>query len=122
MRFLVGADGKLRKVTRQRALRHVEANVTAAGATFLGADQRQVDGIGDKIGREQKTLLLALGAEVIRLAIEAAGEIALGVEDKIDVAIKVEHLRAKGGRNIARRLLAGAVEMLVPAIERNGEH
>src|SRR5262249_31185357 len=75
-----------------------------------------------KIGREQKTLLLALGAEVIRLAIEAAGEIALGVEDKIDVAIKVEHLRAKGGRNIARRLLAGAVEMLVPAIERNGEH
>jgi len=41
----------------------------------LALIQRQVDGVGDEIGLQQQALLLALGAEVIRLAVEAALEV-----------------------------------------------
>ena len=95
--------------------------MAAARAAFLGADQRKIDRIGHEVGVEQETLLLALVAEIIRLAGEAALEVVLRVEDEFRLFIEVHHRRRVGHRDEARGLLARAVEMLVPAIERNGE-
>ena len=94
----------------------------AAGAAFLGADQRQIDRVGHEVGDEQETLLLALGAEIVGLAVEAVLEIVLGVEDELHVLVEIDHRRRIGDGDVARRRLAGAVEVLVPAIERDGEH
>jgi len=96
--------------------------MAAAGAALLGADQRQIDRVRHEVGDEQETLLLALGAEVVGLAIEAVLEVVLGVEDELDVLVEVDHRRRVGDGDVARRRLAGTVEVLVPAIERNGEH
>src|SRR4029453_13659371 len=68
MRLLVGADGELRDVAGDRSARHVEADVAAAGAAFLGGNERQVDGIGDEVGLQQESDLLAFGAVVVGLA------------------------------------------------------
>ena len=75
-----------------------------------------------EIGDEQKPLLLALGAEIVRLAGKPVLEIVGRVEDELDVLIEVDHRRRIGDGDIARGRLTRAVEMLVPAIERNGEH
>jgi len=40
--------------------RHVEADVTPAGAALLRGNERQIDGVGDEIRLEQQALLLAL--------------------------------------------------------------
>ncbi len=120
--LLVGADRELRDVAVHRALGHVEADMAAAGAALLGADQRQVDRIGHEIGHQQQALLLALGAEIVGLAVEAVLEVVRGVEDEVDVLVEIDHRRRVGDGDVARRRLARAVEMLVPAVERNGEH
>ena len=104
-----------------RALGHVEADMAAAGAALGRGDQRDVDRVRHEIRRQQKALLLALGAEIIRLAGEAVLEVVFGVEDEIDVLVEIDHRRRVGDGDVARRLLAGAVEMLVVAIERNRE-
>ena len=121
MGFLVGADRELGDVARHRALGHVEADVPAAGAAFLGADERQVDRVGDEVRHQQEALLLRLGGEIVGLAGEAVGEIGRHVEDEIDVVIHVDDGGRVGHRDIADALLAGAVEMLMPGIERDGE-
>jgi len=54
--------------------------MAAAGAALLGADQRQIDRVGDEIGDQQKALLLALGAEIIGLPVEPALEVVRSVE------------------------------------------
>src|SRR6202034_1837116 len=95
--------------------------MAAAGAAFGGRDQRNIDRIGNEICRQQKALLLALGAEIIGLASEAILEVVFGVEDEIDVLVEIDDGRRVGDSDIARRLLARAVEVLVMAIERNGE-
>ena len=121
VRLLVGRHRELRDVARDRAARHVEADVAAAGAALLGRDQRQVDGVGDEIGLQQEAHLLALGAVVVGLAGEAALEIVPVIEHEIDIVIEIDHGRRVGHRDVAHHLLARAVEMLVPAIERDGE-
>src|SRR5260370_1091910 len=65
VRLLVGADRDLDDVAVHRAVGHVEADVAAACAALLGADQRQVDGVGDKVGLEQQAFLFAFAAEVV---------------------------------------------------------
>ena len=102
-------------------LRHVEADVAAAGAALLGGDQRQVDGVGDEIGLQQEADLLALGAEIVGLAGEAVLEVVVEVEDEIEVLVEVHHRGEVGDRDKRTDFLAGAVEVLVPAIERDGE-
>ena len=122
VRLLVGADGKLRDVARHRTLGHIEADVSAPCAAFLRRNQRQVDDVGHEIGRKQITLGLRLGAEIVRLARKTVLEVVSGVEDEIDIVIKIEDRGRIGDRDVTRRLLARTVEMLVPGIERNGEH
>jgi len=86
-----------------------EADVAAAGPTLLGGDERQVDGVGDEIGLQQETDLLALGAEIVGLAGEAVLEVIGRVEDEIDIVIEIEHRWAVGHRHEAHDLLSGAV-------------
>src|SRR5579883_1266830 len=95
--------------------------MAAARAALLGADERQIDRIGDEIGAEQEAVLLALGAEIVGLAVETALEVVVATENVIDVLVKIDHRRRIGDRHIPRRLLSGAVEMLMPSVERNGE-
>ena len=121
MRLLVGADRELRDVAVQRALGEVEADVAAAGAALLRRDQRQVDRIRHEVRRQQEALGLVLGGEIIRLAVEAALEVVLGAEDEIQVLVEIDDDRRVGHRDEARRIAARAVEVLVPAVERDGE-
>ena len=104
-----------------RALGHGEADMAAAGAALLGGDQRQVDRVRHEVGLQQEAVLLVLGGEVVGLAVEAALEVVVAAEDEVDVLVEIDHRRRVGDADIARDVLAGAVEVLVPAIERDGE-
>ena len=121
VRLLVGADRKLRDVAVERGLREVEADVAAARAALFRGDQRQVHRVRNEVGREQEALGLVLGRKIIRLAVEAALEVVLRAEDEIDVLVEVDHDRRVGDRDEARGIAARAVEVLMPAVERNGE-
>jgi hypothetical protein len=121
VRLLVGTDRELRDVAVERALGEVEADVAAAGAAFLGCDQRQIDRVGNEIGGEHEALGFVLGGEIIRLAVEAALEVVLGAEDEIQVLVEIDDDRRVGYRDETRWVAARAVEVLVPAVQRNGE-
>ena len=64
---------------------------------------------------------MRLATEVVGLTGEPQGEIALGVEDEIEVLVKVDHRRRAGHGDIAYRRLTGRVEMLVVGVERDAE-
>ena len=121
MRLLVGADRELGDVAGDRAARHVEADMAAAGAALLGGDQRQVDRVGNEIGLQQEADLLALGAVIVGFAGEAVDEIVPVIEHEIDVVVEVDDRGRIGNGDITHRFLARSVEVLVPAIERDGE-
>ena len=93
--------------------------MAAAGAALLGRDQRQVDRIGHEIGGEQEALGLVLGGKIVRLAVEAALEVVVGAEDEIEVLVEIDDDRGIGHRHEARALAARAVEVLMPAVERD---
>src|SRR4029077_12939924 len=95
--------------------------MTAAGAADLRKRQRQVNRIGNEVGVQRPAVELLAGREIVRLAVEAALEVALMAEDEIDVLVEIDHDRRIGDRHEARRRLTGTVEMLMPAIERNAE-
>src|SRR5258707_14491237 len=94
--LLVSTDRKLGDVAVHRPFGHVEADVATAGAALLGADQRQVDRIRDEIGDEEEALLLAFGAEIVGLAVEAVLEDVLAIEDKLSVLVEIDHRRRIG--------------------------
>ncbi len=121
VRLLVGADRELRDVTVQRRLGEVEADVAAARAALLRGDERQVDRVRHEVGGEQEALGLVLGREVVRLAVEAALEVVLGAEDEIQVLVEIDDDRRVGHRDEPRRIAARAVEVLMHAVQRNGE-
>ena len=119
--LLVRGGRELRDVAVHRALGHGEADVPAAGAALLGLDQRQVDRVGDEVRVEQQALLLALGREVVRLAVEALREVVGRAEDEVDVVVEVDDRRGVGRRDEPRDLGARAVEVLVVGVQRDGE-
>jgi hypothetical protein len=119
--LFIGADGELRDMRVHRAFGEVEADMPAAGAAFLGLDQRQVDRVGHKVRHQLEAVGFRLGGEIVRLAVEAALEIVGRVEDEFRVFVDVHRRRHVGDRDEARRFLARCVEMLVPAVERDGE-
>jgi len=55
--------------------------MTAAGAADLRKRQRQVDCIGNEIAVQRPAVELLAGREIIRLAVEAALEVAAMAED-----------------------------------------
>ena len=57
-----------------------------------------------------------------RLTGKPALEVVRGIEDEADVVIEVEDGRTIGHRDEARRRRPGAVEMLMPGVERDREH
>ena len=54
VRLLVGADRELRDVAVQRALGEIEADVAAAGATFLAAISGRLTASGTKLVSSSK--------------------------------------------------------------------
>ena len=119
--LFVGADRELRDMRVHRAFGEVEADVPSAGAAFLGLDQRQVDRIGHEIGDQLEAVGFRLSGEIVGFAVEAALEIVGRVEDEFWVFVDVHSRRHVGHRDEARGFQAGGVEMLVPAVERDGE-
>ena len=122
VRLLIGANRELRDVAIHRPLRHREARMPAARAAFFRRKQWQVDGVGHEVGIEEQPLLLAFVGEIFRLAVEALLEVVTGVKNKANIAERVDDHRRVGHRYVARGLVARAVEVLVRAVERDGEN
>src|SRR5262249_32393512 len=59
--------------------------------------------------------------EIIRLTVEATLEVAPMAEHEVDVLVEIDHHRRVGDRHEARGRLARAVEVLMPAVERDAE-
>ena len=87
----------------------------------FAAIERQVDRVGHEVGVEQQAALLARVGEVVRLAVEAILEVVARVEDEVEVAERVDDHRRVGHGDVARGLAAGAVEVLVPGVQRDRE-
>src|SRR5262249_40886183 len=62
---------------------------------------------------------LALGAEIIGLAVEAVAEVVLGAEYEVDIFVEIDDGRRVGYGDIAGGLAARAVEVLMPRVEGN---
>ena len=120
--LLVGGRAELRNVAVHRPLRHREADVATAGTAFLRRNQRQVNGVGDEVRLQQQAVLLVLGGEVVRLTGEPPDEVVRGVEHELGLVVEVDHRRHVRRRHEPGRHRAGAVEVLVPGVQRNGEH
>ena len=121
VRLFVGAHRELRDVAVHAALGHAEANVPTPRAALFGRHQRQVDGVGDKVGVEQQALLFTAVGKVVALAAEAVFEVDIGVENKARVAKGVDDDRPIRHRNKTRGVFARAIEMLMHGVEWDGE-
>src|SRR5215813_1230601 len=95
--------------------------MAATGAAFLGKRQRQIERIGNEIGGQRPAADLLAGREIVGLAVEAPLEVTAVAEDEVDVLVEIDRDRRVGHRDVARRRLARAVEMLMPAVERDAE-
>src|SRR5207247_3032298 len=81
-----------------------------------------VRGVGDEVGFPYPSLEeLALAAEVVFLAGIAAAECEIAIEYEFIVPKQAYHRRRIGHGDVAGRLVAAAVEVLVPGVERNGK-
>src|SRR5436190_15812336 len=121
MRLFVGAHRELGDMACDGAAGHIEADVPASGAALPGAHERQVHRIGHEIGLQQETDLLAFGGKIVRLPGKPVLEVMTVTENKTGVLIEIDNGGSIGYRNEPHRLLPGAVEVLVPAIERDSE-
>src|SRR5262249_14742481 len=63
----------------------------------------------------------AFPAEILRVAIEAIRKVTQRVENKIRTVKQIENDRHAVDRKKSRRLAARAVEVLIPAVERQRE-
>src|SRR5262245_42634909 len=122
VRFFIGPDGKLGNMAFGIVFGHLEHGVDTAGTPLLPAVEQHVRRVGDEVGfPDAPGVELALAAEIIVLARVAAAEHVIAVKDKIIVAKQAHHWRRVGYRDVARRLVAAAVEILVGRVERNRE-
>src|SRR5580692_5359050 len=119
--LLVCSNRKLRNVTGKRTSRHIKANMAAAGTALLRRDKRQVHGVGHKIRLQQKAILFALCGEIVGLSGKALLEVVRIAKDKIEIVVHIDNRRRKRDRDKPCRFCAGAVEMLMPAIQRDSE-
>ena len=84
-----------------------------------GGHERQVHGVGHEVRVEQEPALFAPVGEVVRLAVEAVIEVVPRVEHEVEVTEGVDDDRRIGHGDEACGVLAGAVEVLVPGVQRN---
>ena len=122
VRLLVGAHRELGDVGLGAVLGHLQHDVDATGAPVAPPVERHVRRVGDEVGLPDALLVeLARAAEVVVLGVEAPLEVGVRVEHEVQVVEEAHHGRRGGDRDVAGRLLAAAVEVLVPGIERDGE-
>ena len=117
--FLVRANGEFRDMRGHRAIGHLQHHVLSPSTALLPIFQREIARICDKIGVPNAAWIgFAFTAEIFRIAIEAVGEIARRVENEICIVKQVKDDRHAIDGEKSRRLVAGAVKVLVPSIER----
>src|SRR3990170_2975176 len=120
--LLVGAYGELGDVILRVVVGHLQHGIDAAGAPLLPSIQQHVRGVGDEVRLPDPSLEeLALAAEVVLLARIAAAEYEIAVEYEFVVPEEAHHGRRVGYGDVADRLVAAAVEVLVPRVKRNGK-
>src|SRR5919109_2793531 len=101
---------------------HLQHRVDSAGAPFLPSVQQHVRRVRDEVGLPDPSLEeLALAAEVVLLARIPGAEHVIAIEYEFAVPKQAHHGRRVGHGDVARRLVAAAVEVLVPRVERNGK-
>ena len=87
----------------------------------LAANSGRLIASATKLVSSRRPFCSPLLAKYSGLAGEALLEVVIAVEDEVEVAERVDDHRRIGHRDVARRLRARAVEVLVPAVERDGE-
>src|SRR3990172_7899896 len=118
VRVLVSAGGKLRDVSAHGVIGDLEHDGGATRAPLFPLDELEVVDVRDKVGVPNPAwVCLAFTGKVIVLSAVAVGEDELVVEDEIVVVEQVHDQRHVGDRQEARRLAAGAVEVLIPGVE-----
>ncbi len=102
-----------------RTVGHFQHHVLAGGAAFFPVLEGKAARVGNEIGVPYTTRIgFALAAEIFRIAVKAVGEIPRRVEHKVGMMKQVENDRHAVDRKEPGGLAAGAVEVLVPGVER----
>src|SRR6266481_5991120 len=120
--LLVGAYGKLGDVTLSVVVGHFQHRVDTTGAPLLPSIEKHVRRVGDKVRLPDPSVeQLPVPAEIVLLARIAGAKHMIAVEHEFVVSEKPHHGRSVGHGNVAGRLVAAAVEVLVPGVERYGK-
>src|SRR5262249_14416075 len=118
--LLVSANRKLGDVTLGVVVGHLQHRIDAAGAPLLPSVQKHVGGAGNEARIPYpRILVLALTTDVVFFPGIAAAKREIAMENKFAVPKQPHHRRRVGHRNITGGLIAAAVKILVPRIERN---
>src|SRR5688572_10927387 len=119
MRLLIGTDGKLGNMRGHRAIGHLEHDVLSGRPPLLPVFKFKVAGVSNKVGIPNTAWMsFALATEVFRITIETIHKVPGRIEDKVFVMKKVKRDGHAIDRKESRRLVALAVEVLVPGIKR----
>src|SRR6476661_8762700 len=106
-------------------LGHLDHDVAAAAPALLPGENLQAAYVGDEVAVPDRTVLrhprLALAREAFGVRGEAVAEGERVIEHEIEVAEEIHQRRRRGYTEETRRLVAAAVEMLPPGIERRGK-
>src|SRR5262249_38245198 len=118
--LLVSANRKLGGVTLGVVIGHLQHGVNTAGAPLLPPVQKHVGGVGNKVRLPYPAVVeLAITAEVVFFPGIAAAKPEIAIENKFAVPKQPHHRRRVGHRDVTGGLIAAAVKILVPRIERN---
>ena len=91
-------------------------------AAFLPLLEFEIASVGYEVGVPNSTgIRFPLAAEIFGVAVEPVSKVARRVKDKIGIMEEIENDRHAIHGEKPRRLVARAIEMLIPGIERQGE-
>src|SRR5262247_513186 len=118
--LLVSANRKLGDVTLGVVVGHLQHRIDTAGAPLLPSIQKHVGGVGNEVRLPYPAIVeLAVTAEVVFFTGIASAKREIAIENKFAVPKQPYHRRRVGHRNITGGLIAAAVKILIPRIERN---
>ncbi len=106
----------------QRAAADLDDGRAVAAAALFALLEAEIVDVGDEVDvPDPFAKVLPFALEIIGLAVEAVAKDIGAVEDEFLVVQKIHHQRRGSKRDIARGLIAAAVEVLKPGVERNDE-
>src|SRR5258706_7576922 len=120
--FLVTADSELRDMAAQRVFGNFQAHLRTAATAFFPFEQLQIFHVGDEVGLPGSAGKPGSRvAEIIFLGIKAVAKNVRAVENEIAVMDQIHHARRAGDGEKTRRLVAVAIEELMPGVQRRRE-